>query len=67
MIVWFTQYTGGTTGTPKCAMLTHRNLSSNVAQIRTWLGSAFCSTPQTILTPPTLSYIRADRRSADVC
>ena len=31
------QYTGGTTGVAKGAMLTHRNLSSNVQQIRAWL------------------------------
>jgi long-chain acyl-CoA synthetase len=53
------QYTGGTTGTPKCAMLTHRNLSSNVAQIRAWLGEPFCSAPQTILTPLPLFHIFA--------
>ena len=30
------QYTGGTTGTPKGAMLTHANLSINVQQIQNW-------------------------------
>src|SRR3974377_672982 len=31
------QYTGGTTGTPKAALLSHRNLLANVAQINAWL------------------------------
>ena len=30
------QYTGGTTGTPKAAMLTHRNMLANVVQARSW-------------------------------
>ena len=30
------QYTGGTTGVSKGAMLTHRNISANVQQVRAW-------------------------------
>ena len=32
------QYTGGTTGTPKGAMLTHGGLVANTLQIRSWLS-----------------------------
>jgi long-chain acyl-CoA synthetase len=32
------QYTGGTTGTPKGAMLTHSNLSANVQQAEAWVS-----------------------------
>jgi len=34
------QYTGGTTGTPKAAMLTHRNLVANTLQVVSWMPSA---------------------------
>ncbi|WP_309471278.1 long-chain fatty acid--CoA ligase [Thalassospira profundimaris] len=34
------QYTGGTTGRPKGAMLTHANLSANVEQLTRWMPSA---------------------------
>lgn len=34
------QYTGGTTGVPKAAMLTHRNLSANVRQMLAWFQTA---------------------------
>lgn len=31
------QYTGGTTGTPKSASLTHRNLVASISQIASWI------------------------------
>jgi long-chain acyl-CoA synthetase len=35
------QYTGGTTGTPKAAMLTHGNIFANVVQNETWLYRSY--------------------------
>ncbi len=35
----FLQYTGGTTGVSKGAMLTHRNLVANVQQVKVWLSN----------------------------
>ncbi len=32
------QYTGGTTGSPKAALLTHANITANTAQIQSWAG-----------------------------
>jgi long-chain acyl-CoA synthetase len=34
----FLQYTGGTTGVAKAAMLTHRNIMTNVTQAQVWFG-----------------------------
>jgi long-chain acyl-CoA synthetase len=35
------QYTGGTTGVSKAAMLSHRNLSCNAQQVRAWIPRLF--------------------------
>jgi long-chain acyl-CoA synthetase len=38
------QYTGGTTGTPKGAMLTHGNIWANVVQTESWTNPAYTLT-----------------------
>ena len=42
----FLQYTGGTTGTSKGAVLLHRNILSNVAQIEYWLNPSLKQKPE---------------------
>lgn len=43
------QYTGGTTGIPKGAMLTHGNLYANTQQIMTWVGKVIDEGKDTML------------------
>jgi len=43
------QYTGGTTGVSKAAILTHRNLSANVQQCRAWFGQPEGDRPEVML------------------
>lgn len=42
----FLQYTGGTTGTAKGAMLTHRNIIANVLQNEAWISPALNKLPK---------------------
>ncbi|HLN08217.1 MAG TPA: AMP-binding protein, partial [Xanthobacteraceae bacterium] len=51
------QYTGGTTGIPKGATLSHRNLVANTLQIRAWIGSRLAPGAERILTPLPLYHI----------
>jgi long-chain acyl-CoA synthetase len=53
------QYTGGTTGVPKAAMLTHRNLVANTLQCRAWIAPNLEEGHRSVLTPLPLYHIFA--------
>lgn len=53
------QYTGGTTGIPKGAILTHGNLVANVEQISAWLGATLQAGKEVVVTPLPLHHIFA--------
>ncbi|HZX80636.1 MAG TPA: long-chain fatty acid--CoA ligase [Lysobacter sp.] len=55
----FLQYTGGTTGVAKGAMLTHRNLVANMQQASAWLGDNVREGQETIITALPLYHIFA--------
>lgn len=55
----FLQYTGGTTGVAKGAMLTHRNLVANMQQASTWVGSKARPGEEYIITALPLYHIFA--------
>ena len=57
--ILFLQYTGGTTGVSKGAMLTHRNLIANMEQIRAWMTTKLKEGEELIVTPLPLYHIFA--------
>ncbi|MCK9488056.1 MAG: AMP-binding protein [Xanthomonadales bacterium] len=55
----FLQYTGGTTGLAKGAMLSHRNMVANMVQVREWLGQSCTPGEEIIITALPLYHIFA--------
>lgn len=55
----FLQYTGGTTGVSKGAMLTHRNILANLAQAHAWIMPAITEDGEVIVTALPLYHIFA--------
>ncbi|MDH2433890.1 AMP-binding protein [Pokkaliibacter sp. MBI-7] len=53
------QYTGGTTGVAKGAMLTHDNLIANMSQVKTRLSSVLTDSSMTFVAPLPLYHIYA--------
>lgn len=52
----FLQYTGGTTGVSKGAILTHKNIVANLTQAKEWLGD-IVNQKQIVITPLPLYHI----------
>lgn len=55
----FLQYTGGTTGVAKGAVLTHGNICANVCQVYAWIGNLFVPGKETVITALPLYHIFA--------
>ncbi len=53
----FLQYTGGTTGKPKAAMLTHRNMLANIEQLTVWVRPILKERSETMITALPLYHI----------
>lgn len=53
----FLQYTGGTTGVAKGAILTHKNIVSNMIQARAWIKNLIKEGEEIIITPLPLYHI----------
>ncbi|MBN8884812.1 MAG: AMP-binding protein [Rudaea sp.] len=55
----FLQYTGGTTGVAKGAMLTHKNMVANMLQASSWLGTNLREAQEVVITAIPLYHIFA--------
>jgi long-chain acyl-CoA synthetase len=55
----FLQYTGGTTGVPKAAMLTHGNMVANVQQTAAWVHGVLDDGAETAVIPLPLYHVFA--------
>lgn len=55
--VAFLQYTGGTTGVAKGAMLTHRNIIANILQAEAWFNPVFSHGTEILITALPLYHI----------
>lgn len=55
----FLQYTGGTTGVPKAAVLRHKNILANIEQISAWMIPALEDRKEIVVTPLPLYHIFA--------
>ena len=53
----FLQYTGGTTGVAKGAMLTHRNMLANVEQTGAWVSGNFKEGAEIVIAPLPMYHI----------
>jgi long-chain acyl-CoA synthetase len=53
----FLQYTGGTTGVAKGAILTHKNIVANMVQARAWIKNLITDGQEIIITPLPLYHI----------
>ena len=53
----FLQYTGGTTGVAKGAILTHKNMIANMCQARAWLSPAIGGQTEILISPLPLYHI----------